>query len=167
MSPRSRPGAFTVLELIIVLVILAVLSTIAAPTMLGVIQGSQNSAAQILLLHVNTDAFALAAADGDGQPTYTDYATAAAEVYYPTGATASPIQVSSPAGSPSTTFGVVSITVINPGATQVAGLAMLSSTPGESVYLRATASPGATPATWQCVTSTASSLNASSAIGSC
>lgn len=158
--------AYTLTELMAALVILAVLSLLAIPVFSHVLGNSQNTASEILLLHLDQEAFTLAAADGDVYPTYADVTAAAGDVYYGVG-TETPLTVTTPAGSASTSYGSVSVTIDGSGATETIGLAMVGSGSNVSVAVHATATPGAAPADWTCATTTASSVAAAQAVGGC
>jgi prepilin-type N-terminal cleavage/methylation domain-containing protein len=166
-TPLRRSRAFTLVELMIVTVILAVMALMAIPTFAGLLGGAQRSTSQILLIHMNQDAFTLAAANGQTFPTYDDYVLAAGEVYHGNSfGTSAPLVVTT-LGANSTTAGQVSITIDSAGTGQEVGLAMRSDQAGTSVYLQSSALPSSAPATWSCTTTSASSVSAAAGLHTC
>ena len=115
-TPRRR--GFTLLELVIAVVILAVLSAVALPVWTSLQNSSQLSATASQLAALGSDARANAIANGRTLPNAADLATAAAEVpslsaVAGLSATGGPTIVTSTSGSPvaSTTAGTVSADV--------------------------------------------------------
>lgn len=164
---RSSRDAFSIVEMMVVILILAILATIAVPAAEHLLSQSQTSVSQDLLLHLNEEAFSLAAANGDGSPTYGDFTSAAGSVYAPTGSTAISVSVTASSSTASTAFGSVNVTVVGSGTGEIIGLAMVNEYGTGSVYLQATGAPGAQPSIWHCSVTPASAQTAVSAVGTC
>lgn len=75
---RKRKG-LTLLELLVVIVILAVISAIAIPTFLSVINQSKVRTAEVTAAAIQHDAWDIATANGQSAPTAQDYSQAVAE----------------------------------------------------------------------------------------
>ena len=70
-SPHRPRHAFTLLELMVAFIIMAILSAIAVPSLLGVVNGDQSTADQTTALSLADQAYYLAASNN----TTPDYST--------------------------------------------------------------------------------------------
>jgi prepilin-type N-terminal cleavage/methylation domain-containing protein len=80
LSTTRRPRAFSLIELAVVLIVIAVIAAIAIPTFTAVIRSSEDRAESVELDAVMRDAYALARLRGNDLPTAQDVADALAEI---------------------------------------------------------------------------------------